>query len=64
MSLKECIVIGGVDIQQQTRELARRPHVVIATPGRLKVRVSGRETRNSPPEETRTKLLKSYCRLL
>mmetsp|Transcript_35531 Transcript_35531/g.78825 ORF Transcript_35531/g.78825 Transcript_35531/m.78825 type:complete len:487 (-) Transcript_35531:822-2282(-) len=36
MSLKDAVVIGGVDMQQQSRELARRPHVVIATPGRLK----------------------------
>jgi len=37
MSLKEQVVIGGVDMQAQTRALARRPHVVIATPGRLAV---------------------------
>lgn len=37
MSLKDAVVIGGLDMQQQARELARRPHVVIATPGRLKV---------------------------
>ena len=36
MSLKSCTVIGGVDMQQQTKELARRPHIVVATPGRLK----------------------------
>ncbi len=57
MSLKDAVVIGGVDMQQQARELAKRwatepphsdrlfpqsiatpsrPHVVIATPGRLK----------------------------
>jgi len=38
MSLKEQVVIGGVDMQAQSRSLARRPHVVIATPGRLAVR--------------------------
>lgn len=37
MSLRDCVIIGGVDMQAQGRELARRPHVVIATPGRLKV---------------------------
>lgn len=37
MTLRDCVVIGGVDMQAQARELARRPHVVIATPGRLKV---------------------------
>lgn len=35
MSLRECVVIGGMEQQQQARELMRRPHVVIATPGRL-----------------------------
>ncbi|KAG2501639.1 hypothetical protein HYH03_000143 [Edaphochlamys debaryana] len=36
MRLRDLVVIGGVDMQQQARELARRPHVVVATPGRLK----------------------------
>ncbi|GLC70576.1 hypothetical protein PLESTF_001010400 [Pleodorina starrii] len=36
MRLKELVVIGGVDMQQQARELAKRPHVVVATPGRLR----------------------------
>ncbi|GAB4820782.1 hypothetical protein N2152v2_007828 [Parachlorella kessleri] len=36
MSLKDCVVVGGLDMQAQAKALARRPHVVIATPGRLK----------------------------
>lgn len=36
MSLKDCVVVGGLDMQQQAKELARRPHVVVATPGRLR----------------------------
>ncbi len=35
------MIIGGVDMQQQARDLARRPHVVVATPGRLRVRPGG-----------------------
>eukprot|EP00877_Chromochloris_zofingiensis_P012977 jgi/Chrzof1/7933/Cz02g41230.t1 len=35
MNLKDATIIGGLDMQQQARALARRPHVVIATPGRL-----------------------------
>jgi len=35
---QDCVIVGGLDMQQQARELARRPHVVIATPGRLRVR--------------------------
>lgn len=38
LTLKHSVVVGGLDMQQQSKELARRPHVVIATPGRLKVR--------------------------
>lgn len=29
------MIIGGVEQQQQAQALARRPHVVVATPGRL-----------------------------
>jgi len=38
---QDCVVIGGVDMQKQARELSRRPHVVISTPGRLKVPYDG-----------------------
>jgi len=36
MTLKDCVVVGGMEIQQQCKALTRRPHVVVATPGRLK----------------------------
>jgi superfamily II DNA/RNA helicase len=36
--LQEAVVIGGLDMQAQAKALARRPHVVVATPGRLRVR--------------------------
>jgi len=36
MSLKECVIVGGLDMQAQAKELARRPHILVATPGRLK----------------------------
>ena len=35
--LQETVIVGGLEMQQQARALARRPHVVVATPGRLKV---------------------------
>ncbi|ODQ66548.1 ATP-dependent RNA helicase DBP8 [Nadsonia fulvescens var. elongata DSM 6958] len=46
MNLKTCVVVGGVDMVQQTIELQRRPHIVIATPGRLAdhIKSSGEET--------------------
>ncbi|KAJ1984082.1 putative RNA helicase [Dimargaris verticillata] len=28
-------VVGGLELMQQVKELARRPHIVVATPGRL-----------------------------
>lgn len=35
MNLKHCVVVGGMDMMTQGQELARKPHLVIATPGRL-----------------------------
>ncbi|KYO42686.1 probable ATP-dependent RNA helicase DDX49 [Alligator mississippiensis] len=35
LGLKDCIVVGGMDMVAQALELSRKPHVVIATPGRL-----------------------------
>ena len=40
-NLQEAVVIGGLDMQAQAKALARRPHVVVATPGRLRVRLLG-----------------------
>eukprot|EP00884_Botryococcus_braunii_P016017 jgi/Botrbrau1/3099/Bobra.0070s0083.1 len=36
MTFQDAVVIGGVDMGEQARQLARRPHVVVATPGRLR----------------------------
>lgn len=46
MDLKFVTVIGGLDMLEQASALSRRPHVVIATPGRLAdiVRSNGDET--------------------
>lgn len=35
--MQEIVIVGGLEMQQQAKALARRPHVVVATPGRLKV---------------------------
>ncbi|KAK2087780.1 hypothetical protein P7K49_033687 [Saguinus oedipus] len=35
LGLKDCIIVGGLDMVAQALELSRKPHVVIATPGRL-----------------------------
>lgn len=33
MTLSTLAVIGGLDQREQAKELVRRPHVVVATPG-------------------------------
>ena len=45
-SLKPILITGGADMRTQALELSRRPHVVIATPGRLAdhINVSGEDT--------------------
>ncbi|KAK3109395.1 putative RNA helicase [Teratosphaeriaceae sp. CCFEE 6253] len=45
-AVKVCLVTGGADMRAQALELERRPHVVVATPGRLADHVvnSGEET--------------------
>ncbi len=36
MRIYSALIIGGANIKRQTNEIRRNPHVVIATPGRLK----------------------------
>ena len=36
MDLYSTLIVGGVNIDRQIRDLKRRPHVIIGTPGRLK----------------------------
>lgn len=45
-NLKTVLIIGGSDMRPQAVALARRPHIVVATPGRLADHVlnSGKET--------------------
>ena len=35
LSLRDCVIVGGKDMVMQGKELAKKPHIVIATPGRL-----------------------------
>lgn len=35
--LQDLVIVGGLEMQSQAKALARKPHVVVATPGRLKV---------------------------
>ncbi len=35
VGLRTCVIVGGVDSTQQALALARKPHVIVATPGRI-----------------------------
>ncbi|XP_029938961.1 putative ATP-dependent RNA helicase DDX49 [Salarias fasciatus] len=35
LGLRDCIIVGGMDMVTQAMELSNQPHVVVATPGRL-----------------------------
>eukprot|EP00752_Nemacystus_decipiens_P017757 g15920.t1 len=41
MGLRHTVVIGGVGLLEQSLELSGRPHVVVATPGRLRDHLQG-----------------------
>lgn len=43
MNLYSTLIVGGVNIDRQIRDLRRRPHVIIGTPGRLKDLLSRHE---------------------
>ncbi|KFB49192.1 AGAP009808-PA-like protein [Anopheles sinensis] len=35
IGIKCCVIVGGMDLVTQAIQLARKPHIIIATPGRL-----------------------------
>lgn len=35
INLKTCVIVGGMDMVTQGKDLAKKPHIVVATPGRL-----------------------------
>lgn len=35
MGLRDAVIVGGLDMMKQAQELAHRPHIIVATPGRL-----------------------------
>ncbi|KAG1928508.1 putative ATP-dependent RNA helicase DDX49, partial [Pimephales promelas] len=46
LGLKDCIIVGGMDMVTQGLELSKKPHVVIATPGRLADHIRSSDTVN------------------
>ena len=35
LNIRTAVVVGGMDMMEQALELGNRPHVVVATPGRI-----------------------------
>ena len=46
MRLRTCVVVGGRDTVLQSKDLDKRPHIVIATPGRLADHIENNSTFN------------------
>ncbi|ROL44087.1 putative ATP-dependent RNA helicase DDX49 [Anabarilius grahami] len=46
LGLKDCIIVGGMDMVYQGLELSKKPHVVVATPGRLADHIRSSDTIN------------------
>ncbi|XP_074490837.1 putative ATP-dependent RNA helicase DDX49 [Sebastes fasciatus] len=44
LGLKDCIIVGGMDMVSQALELTNQPHVVVATPGRLADHIRSSDT--------------------
>ncbi|CAK9165648.1 unnamed protein product [Ilex paraguariensis] len=55
LNLRCAVVVGGMDMLNQAQTLMKRPHVVIATPGRIKVLIEANP--DIPPVFSKTKFL-------
>lgn len=55
LNLRCAVVVGGMDIIHQTQTLMQRPHVVIATPGRIRVLIE--QNPDIPDVFSKTKFL-------
>lgn len=57
LNLRCAVIVGGMDMINQTQTLMQRPHVVIATPGRIKVLIE--QNPDIPLVFSRTKVILS-----
>jgi ATP-dependent RNA helicase DDX49/DBP8 len=55
LNLRCSVIVGGMDMLTQTMSLVSRPHIVITTPGRIKVLLENNP--DVPPVFSRTKFL-------
>jgi ATP-dependent RNA helicase DDX49/DBP8 len=54
IGIRVCTIVGGMDMVKQALSLNQRPHIVVATPGRLAHHLS---TGSSPPDLSRAAFL-------
>ncbi|EKX49893.1 hypothetical protein GUITHDRAFT_159399 [Guillardia theta CCMP2712] len=64
IQLRNCVVVGGLDMMKQAVELCKRPHVVIATPGRLSDHINSSSGVKEALARTRVVVLDEADRLL
>ncbi|KAK9801345.1 hypothetical protein WJX73_007408 [Symbiochloris irregularis] len=64
ITLKVVVIIGGLDVQTQSKALAARPHIVIATPGRLRDLISNNQQLAAAFSRARFLVLDEADRLL
>lgn len=60
LNLRCSVIVGGMDMLTQTRSLVSRPHIVITTPGRIKVLLENNP--DVPPVFSRTKVKKNILK--
>jgi ATP-dependent RNA helicase DDX49/DBP8 len=58
LNIRTAVVVGGMDMMTQALELDNRPHVVIATPGRI---VDHLKSSSGEWNLSRIKFLVCYC---
>lgn len=62
LHLRCAVVVGGMDVLTQAQTLLGRPHVVIATPGRVKVLLE--ENADIPPVFSKTKVMNLFLLII
>ena len=61
LNIRTSVVVGGMDMMTQALELKNRPHVVVATPGRL---VDHMNSENGEWDLSRVKFLVSVSHVI
>ena len=63
ISIRTSTLVGGIDIMAQAISLAKRPHVIVGTPGRVTDHLTNTKARrgSSPARGQRAALVGSAC---